>query len=243
MTSLSDVSLPSRVAEPGEGIGTDELGLAARNHGMPLELMRHDLTPLGAHYLLTHYDIPFVPADTYRLEITGAVRRSLTLELADLRSRPAVTTAVTMECAGNGRARFTPRPVSQPWLQEAVGTMAWTGTPLAPLLQEAGVEDDAVDIAVHRRRPRGRARCRAGLPALAAGAEGARRVRAAGLGVQRGGPAAPARRAAAPRRARLVRHGVGEVADPDRSRDQPPSTVRRCAPTGCGRAPTRWARR
>jgi sulfane dehydrogenase subunit SoxC len=146
MTSLSDVSLPSRVAEPGEGIGDDELGLAARNHGMPLELMRHDLTPVGAHYLLTHYDIPFVPADTYRLEITGAVRRSLTLELADLRSRPTVTTAVTMECAGNGRARFAPRPVSQPWLQEAVGTMAWTGTPLAPLLQEAGLEDAAVDI-------------------------------------------------------------------------------------------------
>src|SRR4051794_31416635 len=146
MTSLSDVSLPSRVAEPGEGIGPDELGLAARNHGMPLELMRHDLTPLGAHYLLTHYDTPFLPADTYRLEITGAVRRSLTLELADLRSRPAVTTPVTMECAGNGRARFTPRPVSQPWLQEAVGTMAWTGTPLAPLLQEAGLEDDAMDV-------------------------------------------------------------------------------------------------
>jgi sulfane dehydrogenase subunit SoxC len=146
MTSLSDVSVPSRVAEPGEGIGADELGLAARNHGMPLELMRHDLTPVGAHYLLTHYDIPFVPADTYRLEITGAVRRSLTLELADLRSRPTVTTVVTMECAGNGRARFAPRPVSQPWLQEAVGTMAWTGTPLAPLLQEAGLEDAAVDV-------------------------------------------------------------------------------------------------
>ncbi|HEX4698467.1 MAG TPA: sulfite oxidase [Actinomycetes bacterium] len=146
MTSLSDVSLPSRVAEPGEGIGTDELGLAARNHGIPLELMRHDLTPLGAHYLLTHYDIPFVPPDTFRLEITGAVRRSLTLDLPDLRSRPTVTTAVTMECAGNGRARFTPRPVSQPWLQEAVGTMAWTGTPLGPLLQEAGLEDAVVDV-------------------------------------------------------------------------------------------------
>ena len=32
-----------------------------------------------------------------------------------------------MECAGNGRARLTPRPVSQPWLAEAVGTARWTG--------------------------------------------------------------------------------------------------------------------
>jgi sulfane dehydrogenase subunit SoxC len=45
---------------------------------------------------------------------------------------------VTMECAGNGRARLDPRPVSQPWLHEAIGTGAWTGTPLRGLLEEAG---------------------------------------------------------------------------------------------------------
>ena len=31
-----------------------------------------------------------------------------------------------MECAGNGRALLEPRPVSQPWLLEAVGTAEWT---------------------------------------------------------------------------------------------------------------------
>ena len=39
-----------------------------------------------------------------------------------------------------------PRPVSQPWLDEAIGTAAWTGTPLAPLLAEAGPRDDAVEV-------------------------------------------------------------------------------------------------
>jgi DMSO/TMAO reductase YedYZ molybdopterin-dependent catalytic subunit len=39
-----------------------------------------------------------------------------------------------------------PRPVSQPWLSEAVGTARWTGTPLPSLLQEAGVADGAVDV-------------------------------------------------------------------------------------------------
>jgi sulfane dehydrogenase subunit SoxC len=58
-----------------------------------------------------------------------------------------VTQRVTLECAGNGRARLEPRPVSQPWLVEAVGTAEWTGTPLAPLLREAGIGDDAVDVA------------------------------------------------------------------------------------------------
>jgi DMSO/TMAO reductase YedYZ molybdopterin-dependent catalytic subunit len=62
-----------------------------------------------------------------------------------LRSFPPVTHRVTMECAGNGRARLTPRPVSQPWLVEAVGTADWTGVPLRTLLAEAGIEPDAVE--------------------------------------------------------------------------------------------------
>jgi DMSO/TMAO reductase YedYZ molybdopterin-dependent catalytic subunit len=36
--------------------------------------------------------------------------------------------------------------VSQPWLHEAVGTAEWTGTPVAGLLEEAGIEPDAVEI-------------------------------------------------------------------------------------------------
>ncbi len=143
---LTEVSLPSRVAADGEGIGPDELALAARNHGMPLEALRYDVTPLGLHYLLTHYDIPDVDPATYRLSIGGLVESPLTLSLDELRSRPRVTAAVTLECAGNGRARLVPRPVSQPWLHEAVGTMRWTGTPLAPLLREAGLSDRAVDV-------------------------------------------------------------------------------------------------
>jgi DMSO/TMAO reductase YedYZ molybdopterin-dependent catalytic subunit len=37
--------------------------------------------------------------------------------------------------------------VSQPWVDEAVGTAEWTGTPLAPLLREAGLRPGAVDVA------------------------------------------------------------------------------------------------
>ena len=39
-----------------------------------------------------------------------------------------------------------PGPVTQPWLAEALGTAAWTGTPLAPLLAEAGPLDGAVEV-------------------------------------------------------------------------------------------------
>lgn len=146
MTALEDVSRPSRVADPDEAVGFDELALAARNHGMPLELLRHDVTPLGAHYLLTHYDVPYADATSWEIGVGGLVEHDLSLSMERLRSRPAVTRTVTMECAGNGRARLSPRPVSQPWLHEAVGTMRWTGTPLAGVLREAGIRGGAVDV-------------------------------------------------------------------------------------------------
>jgi DMSO/TMAO reductase YedYZ molybdopterin-dependent catalytic subunit len=145
--SLSaDISTRSRIAELDEGIGLDELALAARNHGMPLEALRYDITPVGLHYLLVHYDIPAVDPGMWRLEVDGAVSRPCSLDLDAIRSRPRVSVPVTMECAGNGRARLHPRPVSQPWLVEAVGTAEWTGTPLAAVLEEAGLSDDAVDV-------------------------------------------------------------------------------------------------
>jgi DMSO/TMAO reductase YedYZ molybdopterin-dependent catalytic subunit len=129
-----------------DGISLAELQLAARNHGMPLEALRHEITPLGLHYLLVHYDIPVVDPAQYRLEIGGRVRAEMTLSLDDLKAREPVTAPVTMECAGNGRALLEPRPVSQPWLAEAVGTAEWTGVALAPLLAEAGVDDEAVEV-------------------------------------------------------------------------------------------------
>jgi sulfane dehydrogenase subunit SoxC len=129
-----------------DGISLEELQLAARNHGMPLEALRHEITPLGLHYLLTHYDIPAVDPDAWRLTVGGRVEHELDLSLADLRAREPVTVPVTMECAGNGRARLDPRPISQPWLTEAIGTAEWTGTPLASLLAETELAEDALEV-------------------------------------------------------------------------------------------------
>src|SRR4051794_40812865 len=139
------MELPAGTAE-ATTISPEELALAARNHGMPLEALAYDVTPVGMHYLLTHYDVPRVDAATWRLEVDGAVERPLSLSLDELRARDAVTSEVTFECAGNGRALLDPRPISQPWLLEAVGTGSWTGMPLAALLAEAGVADGAVEV-------------------------------------------------------------------------------------------------
>ncbi|HEU4750066.1 MAG TPA: sulfite oxidase [Acidimicrobiia bacterium] len=128
------------------GISKMELALAARNHGMPLEALAYDVTPAGLHYLLIHYDIPQVAVGTWTLTVDGAISRSLVLTMEDIKSLPQVTERVTMECAGNGRARLDPRPIGQPWLNEAVGTAEWTGVRLVEVLMAAGLEDGAIEV-------------------------------------------------------------------------------------------------
>ena len=66
--------------------------------------------------------------------------------LTEMRAMGRRTVRVTLECAGNGRAALQPRPISQPWLTEAVGTAEWTGVPLSDLLRAAGIREDAVDV-------------------------------------------------------------------------------------------------
>jgi DMSO/TMAO reductase YedYZ molybdopterin-dependent catalytic subunit len=136
----------SRVAEPGEGLSHDELALAGRNHAMPAEALRWDVTPVGLHYVLVHYDIPAIDPAAWRLRIDGGAGSSVEVSLEDLAAMPRTTTRVTLECAGNGRALLEPRPVSQPWLTGAVGTADWTGVRLKDLIHRVELRPDAVDV-------------------------------------------------------------------------------------------------
>jgi DMSO/TMAO reductase YedYZ molybdopterin-dependent catalytic subunit len=124
----------------------DEVRLALRNPGMPLEALRHPVTPIGMHYVLVHFDVPVLDAAAHELVVDGSVRTPVRLSMDDLRARPAVTTPVVMECAGSGRAHLTPRPISAPWHDEAVGCAEWTGTPLRGVLEAAGLLDEAVEV-------------------------------------------------------------------------------------------------
>src|SRR5712691_2357072 len=139
-------SLPAGTLVNGPDITQNELQLAVRNHSMPLEALRYEITPIGLHYLLIHFDIPAVDPNDWALTVGGRVQHPLKLTLEQLKALPTTTLAVTLECAGNGRARLSPRPLSQPWLVEAVGTAEWTGTRLGPLLEEAGLIDQGGDV-------------------------------------------------------------------------------------------------
>src|SRR6478736_4498092 len=125
----------------------EEVRLANRNYGLLLEALRHDVTPTGLHYLLNHFDVPYVADDRWQVEVAGCVARPATVSLDEIKALPSRTLAVTLECAGNGRGAMTPRYPSMPWVSEAVGTAQWTGTPLRHVLERAGLRDDAVEIA------------------------------------------------------------------------------------------------
>lgn len=124
-----------------------EVGLANRNSGAFLEMLSLDVTPVGAHYLLTHFDVPLLEEGAHRVVFDGAFEAPFEMSLEEVKAAPKVTMPVTMECAGNGRTGMNPRPFSMPWSYEAVGTAEWTGTPLAPLIERAKPQAGVVDFA------------------------------------------------------------------------------------------------
>jgi DMSO/TMAO reductase YedYZ molybdopterin-dependent catalytic subunit len=124
----------------------EEVALAARNRGMPLEALRHELTPSGLHYLLVHFDIPAIDATEWRLQIGGLFENPFSVGLEEIKALPAKTQRVTIECAGNGRGQLSPRYPSVPWLEEGVSTADWTGVALAELLRKAGLRQNATEL-------------------------------------------------------------------------------------------------
>ena len=101
-----------------------------------LDQQRGPTVPAGRHYVRTHFGIPNEPRE---LLITGAVRdsmpRSVTLDA--VRTLPARTLMVTLECAGNGRKFLEPPTPGEQWGLGAVGTAEWTGAALHSVLDHA----------------------------------------------------------------------------------------------------------
>jgi DMSO/TMAO reductase YedYZ molybdopterin-dependent catalytic subunit len=116
------------------------------NAETPLPALAATLTPLCSFYVRSHFDVPRIDPETWRLTIDGAVRQSLRLALSDLSKLPRRDLHVTLECAGNGRRSMDPTPPGLPWGFGAVGTGHFGGVPLSHLLDEAELLPDAREI-------------------------------------------------------------------------------------------------
>jgi DMSO/TMAO reductase YedYZ molybdopterin-dependent catalytic subunit len=97
------------------------------------------ITPNQKFFRVVHYNKPLGPAideKDWRLEITGLVKRPMTFTLSQLKARPRQEVIFTLECSGNRPQLF----------HGAIGNAKWAGTPLAPILQEAGLLDKGIEV-------------------------------------------------------------------------------------------------
>jgi DMSO/TMAO reductase YedYZ molybdopterin-dependent catalytic subunit len=138
--------VPDRPPPSHDLVTYEETRLAFRCHGMHLELLDRPITPVGSHFQLIHFDIPTLQSEGFKFTIQGRVAKPLTLTLEDLKRRKQVKQPSIMECAGTGRSYAHPRAIYVPWFNEDIGVFEYTGTPLGPILREAGLGPDAVEV-------------------------------------------------------------------------------------------------
>jgi len=109
-------------------------------------LVEGQVTPNDRFYVRSHFPVPAIDADRWRLEVHGLVRTPLGLSLDDLKQMPSRTRAVTLECAGNGRSFFSPAIEGEPWSLGAVSTAEWTGVLLSDILGMAALDPGATEL-------------------------------------------------------------------------------------------------
>jgi DMSO/TMAO reductase YedYZ molybdopterin-dependent catalytic subunit len=95
------------------------------------------ITPNDEFFAVNHYNWPVIDEQAWTLEIGGQIAQPLTFTLGELRARPRREVVFTLECSGNH---------GFPWFIGGIGTARWAGTPLAPILEEAGVLDDGREV-------------------------------------------------------------------------------------------------
>lgn len=113
-------------------------GLFSLDLANPAErLPDHLITSLSEFYVQSYALPANVDKDQWRLQIVGAVETPLTLSYADIVAAPQEFFHLTMECIGN------------PAGGNLIGNAEWTGTPLLPFLQQAGMKPEAVVFVLH----------------------------------------------------------------------------------------------
>jgi DMSO/TMAO reductase YedYZ molybdopterin-dependent catalytic subunit len=102
----------------------------------PVPGTRKELTPTEAFYRIDiNLDPPRLDAASWHLDASGLFSRPRSFTLAELRTRPAVTQTITLEC------------ISNPVGGDLIGTARWTGFAIGPFLDELGISPDARALA------------------------------------------------------------------------------------------------
>ncbi len=116
------------------------------NLEMPFETLDGFITPTKLFYVRTHFPIPKIDRNKWRLRVEGEVERPFEINYGELIKLESEKIPVTLECAGNNRNFLEPKVEGVRWELGAVGNAEWTGVPLSILLDRAGVKSTAREI-------------------------------------------------------------------------------------------------
>jgi DMSO/TMAO reductase YedYZ molybdopterin-dependent catalytic subunit len=95
------------------------------------------ITPNEKFFGIGHFEYPEIDASKWKLEIGGLVKRPQALSLDDIKARARKEVIFTIECSGN---------TGLPFFHGGIGNAKWTGTSLADILKEAGVQPTGIEV-------------------------------------------------------------------------------------------------
>jgi DMSO/TMAO reductase YedYZ molybdopterin-dependent catalytic subunit len=120
------------------------------------DIFTQAITPNDEFFVRWHMpDIPtYIDLETFRLEVKGSVKNTLSLSLDDLKSKfePVEITSV-LQCGGNSRKFFSEKTGQAThgvqWGHGAMGCAVWKGARLKDILNMAGVNSTAKYVGVN----------------------------------------------------------------------------------------------
>ena len=94
------------------------------------------ITPNHKFFRANHYRTPIIDPKDWKLEIAGLVDNHRVYSLDEIKRLPKKDVIFALECSGNS---------GFPWFEGGVGNARWAGTPLAPVLEKAGLKKNAIE--------------------------------------------------------------------------------------------------
>src|SRR3954469_19335541 len=132
--NMMRIAFPSSaLAQSGEEVlpWLDQPPPDVTDNVQPWERLDSWITPIDRFFNVNHYGQPTsLDESAWRVGITGLIARPQSLTRADLKARERREVDFTLECSGDN---------GFDWFASAVGNARWAGTPLASLLEEAGI--------------------------------------------------------------------------------------------------------
>ncbi|HCP24781.1 MAG: sulfite oxidase [SAR202 cluster bacterium] len=104
------------------------------------------VSPIGGHFIRSHFPAPQIDSSSWSLPISGEVDNPIELSYADLLAMPSHEVTNIMECAGNSRSTMQPPAEGVQWDNGGLGAATWKGVPVKDVLEKAGLKSSATDV-------------------------------------------------------------------------------------------------